>query len=195
MSASRRVLVVAATSHELATSSEYHSLVCGVGPIEAAAATAAAIAAHRPPAVVHVGIAGARQRSQLAPGTIIVGSESIYCDLNMDSALAPRRIVAPVELIHAVQRAAPRAVAQAIGTSARVGGSSGCEPDVHVEAMEGFAVLRAAQRAGVPAIEIRVISNDIEETDRRRWQFDTGFAAILAVTPLIVHEVQRIHPA
>jgi nucleoside phosphorylase len=57
--------------------------------------------------------------------------------------------------------------------------------------MEGFAVLRAAQRAGVPAIEIRAISNVIEETDRRLWQFDTGFAAIVAITPLIVREVQR----
>ena len=29
--------------------------------------------------------------------------------------------------------------------------------------MEGFAVLRAAQMAGVPAIEVRVISNEIEQ--------------------------------
>ena len=32
--------------------------------------------------------------------------------------------------------------------------------------MEGFGVLRAAQLAGVPAIEVRAISNEIEEVDR-----------------------------
>src|SRR5919206_69607 len=56
----------------------------------------------------------------------------------------------------------------------RDGGTTGCE----VEAMEGFGVLRAAQLAGVPAIEVRAISNEIEETDRARWRFDDAFAAI-----------------
>ena len=48
-----------------------------------------------------------------------------------------------------------------IGTSARVGGTH----DVDVEAMEGFAVLRACELAGVPAVEVRVVSN---ETGRAR---------------------------
>jgi nucleoside phosphorylase len=57
--------------------------------------------------------------------------------------------------------------------------------------MEGFGVLRAAQHAGVPAIEIRAISNDIEEADRARWSFAQAFAAITAVTPVLVAEMQR----
>jgi nucleoside phosphorylase len=57
--------------------------------------------------------------------------------------------------------------------------------------MEGFAVLRAAQLAGVPAIEVRAISNEIEEEDRARWQFDAAFAAITAATPRLVAEVAR----
>ena len=57
--------------------------------------------------------------------------------------------------------------------------------------MEGFAVLRAAQLAGVPAIEVRVISNEIEETDRARWHFDAAFAAVAAATPRLVEEVAR----
>ena len=61
--------------------------------------------------------------------------------------------------------------------------------DGTAEAMEGFGVLRAAQRAGVPAVEVRAISNDIEETDRARWHFDEAFAAIVAVTPRLVVEV------
>jgi len=58
-----------------------------------------------------------------------------------------------------------------------------------VEAMEGFAILRAAQQAGIPAIEVRAIANDIEETDRTRWHFDAAFAAITAATPALVREL------
>jgi nucleoside phosphorylase len=82
----------------------------------------------------------------------------------------------------------PAALVLAIGTSARIGGTSGCD----VEAMEGFGVLRAAQLAGVPAIEVRAISNDVEETDRARWHFDAAFAAITGATPALVAELSRI---
>ena len=61
-----------------------------------------------------------------------------------------------------------------IGTSGRVGGTAGCD----VEAMEGFAVLRAAELAGVPALELRSVSNAVAEADRARWRFDEAFAAL-----------------
>ncbi len=80
----------------------------------------------------------------------------------------------PATLVEAVCRAAPGASRHVIGTSGRVGRTTGCE----VEAMEGFAVLRAAALAGVPAIEVRVISNAIEDTDRALWHFDEAFAAV-----------------
>ena len=62
-------------------------------------------------------------------------------------------------------------------------------PDLEVEAMEGFAVLRAAAMAGVPALEVRAISNHIEESDRSRWAFTEAFAAITAATPLLVEAI------
>ena len=52
-------------------------------------------------------------------------------------------------------------------------------------------MLRAAQLAGVPAIEVRAISNDIEEPDRARWHFDAAFAAITAVTPPLVRALRE----
>ena len=61
-----------------------------------------------------------------------------------------------------------------IATSAAVGGGSGCD----VEAMEGFAVLRACLRAGVPAVELRAISNMADEPDRAKWDFAGGLAAL-----------------
>jgi nucleoside phosphorylase len=178
------ILVLAATDRELALPGDWIAVRCGVGPVEAAAATAAAIAAYRPAAIIHVGIAGARRAAGLVPPALVIGGVAHYCDLTVPPQFAPRSVTPDAQLLAAARRALPKAVVMAIGTSARVGGSSDCD----VEAMEGFAVLRAAQLAGIPAIEVRAISNEIEDTDRARWQFEAAFAAIVAATPTLVAE-------
>jgi futalosine hydrolase len=193
---SAEILVVAATARELAPANGWRTLQCGVGPVDAAASTAAAIAQRRPAAILHVGIAGARRTRQLAPATLIVGSEARYSDLGVPEQWAPR-VIAPSDLLlAAAMTALPTAVSLPIGTTAFVGGSLLREGDaqghmyVDVEAMEGFAVLRAAQLAGVPSIEVRAISNDIEEADRARWHFEAAFHAITQATPLLVAAMQ-----
>jgi futalosine hydrolase len=178
------ILVVAATERELAGADGTAGVVCGIGPVEAAAATAAAIAAHRPSAVLHVGIAGARRGSGLSAPTLVVGSEAIYSDLSYEPAT--RSVAAAAELVLAAQRALPGAPVLPIGTSGHVGGGG-----LDVEAMEGFGVLRAAELANVPAVEVRAIANEIEEADRAVWRFEEAFAAIAAATPRLVKEIQR----
>lgn len=180
-----RVLVVAATEHELFTGDTWDGLLCGVGPVEAAAATAGALARYRPAAVLHVGIAGARRAANLTPGTVVIGREAVYCDLAPSTTWCPRVLAPDAALVSAVGRAVPEGVAMTIGSSARVGGTTGCD----VEAMEGFAVLRAAQLAAVPAVEVRVISNEIEEADRARWRLAEAFGAIGNITPRLVAAV------
>ena len=177
-----RVLVVSATARELAAPKGWRTLLCGVGPVEAAAATAAEIARERPSIILHIGIAGARRPHAFAPAALVIGSEARYADLGVSSEWAPSVVVTAQSLVTAARRALPMAPVLAIGTSGRVGGTSGCE----VEAMEGFGVLRAAELASIPAIEIRAISNDIEEADRTLWHFDAAFAAIIAATPGLV---------
>jgi nucleoside phosphorylase len=179
-----RILVVAATERELPVPDGWLTLPCGVGPVDAAVRTAAAIAAHRPSLILHVGIAGARAESGLAAPALVIGASARYCDLSVPEAWAPRDVAASPELLAAARRALPQASVRVIGTSARVGGTTGCD----VEAMEGFAVLRAAQLAGVPALEVRAISNHIEEPDRARWHFEAAFGAITAATPVLVSE-------
>ena len=182
------VLVVAATARELAPADGWRTLVCGVGPVEAAVATAAAIAADPPALILHVGIAGARRASGLVPPALVIGGAAHYTDLAIPATWAPSVLESDAALVAAAQRALPDAVTRAIGTSARVGGTTA---DVAVEAMEGFAVLRAAQRAGVRALEVRAISNAVEETDRARWAFEAAFAAITTATPRLVAELRR----
>ena len=69
------ILVVAATRFEVEQLAGAETLVCGIGPVEAAAATARALAERRPDALLHVGIAGARG---IAPPAVVLGSEAIY---------------------------------------------------------------------------------------------------------------------
>ncbi|MCC6245620.1 MAG: hypothetical protein IT353_22505 [Gemmatimonadaceae bacterium] len=176
------LLVVAATSRELAPADGWRTLRCGVGPLDAAIHTASAIATTRPRCILHIGIAGARASAQLPIGSVIIGTSAQYADASLASTWVARTVTPEAELITAAHRAIPWAHCLAIGTSARVGGTT----DTPVEGMEGFGVLRAAEVAGIPALEVRVISNVIEETDRSRWAFDDAFAAVLAITPRLV---------
>ena len=178
------ILVVAATQEELRGAEGGSALVCGVGPVEAAARTAAELAAmSRLKAVLNVGIAGARVFTE---PQAVIGSEAVYGDAD-DPRWIELHTPADLGLLEAVRRALPEARVEPIGTSARVGGSSGCE----VEAMEGYAVLRAAALVGVPAIEVRVTSNSIDEPDRGRWKIDEAKALLAALLPGLVKELAR----
>jgi futalosine hydrolase len=77
-------------------------------------------------------------------------------------------------LLARIRAALPDARVLPIATSGRVSGGSGCD----VEAMEGFGVLRACMLAGVPAVELRAISNDVGEADRAKWRFDEALALL-----------------
>jgi futalosine hydrolase len=69
-----------------------------------------------------------------------------------------------------------------IATAGKVGAGTGFQ----VEAMEGFGVLRACVLAGVPALELRAISNPPDETDRAAWRFDEAFAALADAVSRVV---------
>jgi futalosine hydrolase len=173
------ILVVAATKRELAGAAGAATLACGIGPVEAAAASARALAGlRRPAALLHVGIAGGRG---IPVPQLVIGSEAVYEDA-LAGGLVPERERPDPRLVDAAHRALPEARVLPIGTSARVGGTSSCD----VEAMEGFAVLRAARLAGVPAIEVRAVSNEIDEPDRTRWRFDDALAALDAALPRLL---------
>ena len=170
--AETRVLLVAATEIELC---DRPGLVCGVGPVEAAVATARRLALEPSDAVLHVGIAGARG---ITPGGLVIGSESVYSDISAEIPVVDR-LEPDARLLSALREALPEALSLPIGTSASVGGAT----DVRVEGMEGFAVLRACALAGVPAIEVRAISNEIAEGDRARWRIGRALEALADTLP------------
>jgi nucleoside phosphorylase len=178
------LLVVAATEPELAgVAGAAPVCVCGIGPVEAAAGTAAALASERPAAVLHIGLAGARRGSGIEAPALVIGSEALYEDVT--GRLAPRRAIPDAALLSAARRALPDARVLTIGTSASVGGTS----TAPIEAMEGFAVLRAAELAGVPAIEVRAVANEIEEPDRGRWRIADALETLGKATPALVESL------
>jgi futalosine hydrolase len=176
-----RVLVIAATALELAPFAGYETLCCGIGPVEAAMTTARRLEQARPDGVLHVGIAGARD---LEPGTLVIGEEAIYCDLldPASSLVLAGRVAPDPSLLETAVRRLPEAHVVPIGTAARVGGAvARCE----VEAMEGFAVLRAAAVAGVPALELRAVSNRFGDA-RSSWRVEEALAALARAVPLLL---------
>lgn len=175
------VLLVAATEIELC---EHPGLACGVGPVEAAAATARELMSNPPSAVVHVGLAGGHG---ITPGGLVIGRESLYVDLSAEIPVVDRVEPDP-DLLEKVRTAAPDALVLPIGTSAAVGGVVG---DLRVEAMEGFGVLRACALAGVPAVELRAISNELAENDRSRWRIGRALEALSAVLPDVLEAAAK----
>lgn len=174
------VLLVAATDDELCG---HEGLVCGIGPVEAAITTARELSQRTPRAVLNIGIAGAHG---VTPGGLVIGSEAVYCDISAE-ILVVERVEPDSGLLASLREAIPEALVLPIGTSAAIGGSAASSNrNIRVEGMEGFGVLRACGLAGVPAIEVRAISNEITEGDRSRWRIGRALEAISDVLPRLI---------
>ena len=175
------MLVVAATERELEFLDGVETLCTGIGPVEAALATSRRLAERPASAILHIGLAGAKK---LDPPALVLGDASIYCDVVDPQSTLPRvEWVEPDQaLLAAARRALPEAHVLPIATAGKVGGGKMCE----VEAMEGFGVLRAAALAGVPAVELRAVSNAVAESDRARWRIADALAALRDAVPRLI---------
>jgi nucleoside phosphorylase len=181
------VLIVAATRAELCG---HEGLECGVGPVEAAAVTARALAVSSGiGAVLHVGLAGA---VGVPSGSLVIGSESRYDDLAAEWPVV-ERLEPDARLVEAARTAIPGAPLLPIHTSAAVGGARNTASRGQlVEAMEGFGVLRAAELARVPAVEVRAISNELGEEDRTRWQVAGALESLAAALPALIAAIESV---
>lgn len=167
-------------------------LVTGVGPAEAAAAVAAELARVPVDLVVSAGIAGGF--GGLGPGDVAVASSIAFADLGAESGdgflplseLGFGRGAYDVPAKLAVQLAdrtggrlgTVLTVATVTGTAATADTLTARYPDAVAEAMEGAGVAAAAARFGVPAAEIRAISNAVGSRDRTAWRVTDALAAL-----------------
>jgi futalosine hydrolase len=172
----------------------------GIGKVNAAHAAAVMIQSYSPTAVVSFGIGGAYPSSGLHIGDLAVAKTEIYADEGVvlkdgfhtleaigiplvragrrryfnefpsDRALARKALHAACSVSHALA-----------GRFATVSCCTGTKKraveiekrfDVICENMEGASVAQICRLYGVPFVEIRGISNIVEDRDARNWQVE-----------------------
>ncbi|MFE5582633.1 futalosine hydrolase [Kitasatospora sp. NPDC056531] len=186
-------------------------LAAGVGPGAAAAGAAAALAARPYGLVASAGIAGGF--APHAPvGATVVADAIVAADLGAET---PEGFADVTELGFGTARHTPPPAAVALaaralgaqgtivvagpvltvstvtGSAERAAELAARHPGAAAEAMEGFGVAEAAARYGVPAFELRTVSNPVGPRDRAAWRIGEALAALerafaaLAVAELI----------
>ncbi|MBT2427951.1 futalosine nucleosidase [Streptomyces sp. CB00316] len=182
---------------ELHRSGAFDVLAGGAGPSAAAAAAAFALAsasASQPYGlVVSAGIGGGF--APAAPlGSLVVASDIVAADLGAETpdgflpvtslGFGRDRFVPPPALVREVATATGAAagpvltVSTVTGTAARTAALLAAHPGALAEAMEGFGVGEAAERAGVPVLELRAVSNAVGPRDRDAWRIGDALAAL-----------------
>ncbi len=183
------ILVACAVGKELSffrSLPHVEMLVTGIGPVEAAACVSRALAQGPYDLVISAGIAGAFEGAAHIGEGVVVAEEIFELDLETsnpialpDGAQVIDRAGSDLSLVDRLVEVGYRSVrgitvprvTATDATAARLGAFG-----VGIESMEGFAVLRAAEIAGVPAIEVRGISNIVCDRARSRWDFAAGVA-------------------
>ncbi|MET7872849.1 futalosine hydrolase [Streptomyces cyaneofuscatus] len=181
---------------ELHRSGAFDVLAGGAGPAAAAAAAAFALASSAPHPyglVISAGIGGGF--APAAPlGSLVVASDIVAADLGAETpdgflpvtalGFGRDRFVPPPALVREVAAATGAApgpvltVSTVTGTAARTAALLAAHPGALAEAMEGFGVAEAAERTGVPVLELRAVSNTVGPRDRAAWRIGDALAAL-----------------
>jgi futalosine hydrolase len=195
----------------LLSSSRFPLVVTGIGAVNAAHALTAYLAAHpKPSLVIQTGIAGAYVPAGIAVGSVLLADTEIYGDLGVlttDGWQPMEAVGIPVVAARDGQPARFNyfpldeglvARASAIGGSliARTGpfltlsvitGVRRLGDELHArfgalcESMEGAAAAHVCALHNVPFLEVRGISNLVEDRDRSKWQIKEAADAVQAV--------------
>jgi futalosine hydrolase len=192
----------------------------GVGKINAAAATAVLIERYHPHLVINTGCAGAYIGSGLSIGDLVVASEEVlgdegviltsgWKDLSyMELPVLDYRGRQHFNTIPLSRHASDKAMQLANslglflmpGRFATVSTCSGTERrgvelagrwNVIAENMEGAAVAQVCLRHGVDCLEIRGISNMVEERNMKKWELTLAVEAAQRFVLRYLEELDR----
>jgi futalosine hydrolase len=169
------------------------TLFTGVGPVEASCAVTAALCRARYRLVINAGLAGAFDGTARIGDGVIVSEDAMELALEDGAALNLPRGEAIVDTARSdsalVARLGSKGFSALRGvTVSRVTSTDetarrlAAELAAQVESMEGFAALRAAELAGVPAIQVRGISNRCGARESSGWDFAAGIAGLERIT-------------
>ncbi|MCP3774893.1 futalosine hydrolase [Paenibacillus sp. MZ04-78.2] len=212
-----RVLVITAVPAErdavlrgLRGDARFDVVAGGVGPAAAAASAAKALAAVEYGLVVSAGIGGGFPgRAEI--GSLVVADAIVAADLGAETpegfrsvdelGFGSSRIAVDASLAARLTEALQRAglpahtgpvltVSTVTGTAATASELAARVPGAAAEAMEGFGVAVAARDRGIPALELRAISNAVGPRDREAWRIKEALDALEAAGA-ILREVLR----
>ncbi|MCM3272681.1 futalosine hydrolase [Paenibacillus elgii] len=212
-----RVLVITAVPAErdavlrgLRGDGRFDVVAGGVGPAAAAASAAKTLAAAEYGLVVSAGIGGGFPgRAEI--GSLVVADAIVAADLGAETpegfrsvdelGFGSSRIAVDASLaarlMEALQRAGLPAhmgpvvtVSTVTGTAATASELAARVPGAAAEAMEGFGVAVAARDRGLPALELRAISNAVGPRDREAWRIKEALDALEAAGAILL-EVLR----
>ena len=191
------ILVVAATELEmgpvrerLGDQARFDFLVCGIGPVEAAVRLSTFLAAHprRYRLILHGGVAGAYAGAGGELLDVCLAEREVLGDLGIEGN--GRIIPFPGNLAVAVEfplnaalcrQAAALLPGCRIGTFVTVNTATATAArgaalrdrfGAICENMEGAAVVRVCREYAVPCLEVRVVSNLVEDRDPSRWRLN-----------------------
>ena len=176
-------------------------VVAGIGPAAAAAGTATALALGSYDVCLSLGICGA-YRGTADIGDTVVATGLVAADLGADSpegflgtgalgwaddvaAVDPALVQTVVGLLGDVVTGPVLTVSTVTGTRARADELSGRYGAV-AEAMEGWGVLAAALPHSLPVVEVRTVSNLVEDRDTSAWDFPSALTALTRVGTLLL---------
>jgi futalosine hydrolase len=186
--------------------SRFDVMLADVGPIAAAARTAAILATTNYDLVLSMGIAGGFV-GQAAVGSIAVASECIAADLGAETpdgylsldqlgfgftrigvhtALADRVTEALRSADLPVSMGPILTVSTVTGSAVTAAALAERVPGAIAEAMEGFGIASAAHYRSIPVLEIRTISNPIGPRDRTAWRMKEALDALEAVSSILL---------
>ncbi len=188
------ILIACAVGKELGTfrpPEHVEMLVTGVGPVEAAVAVSRALAQSRYDLVISAGIAGAFEGMAEIGEGVVVSEEIFELDLESgspielpDGARVVDRAGSDLTLVDRLVELGYRSVRGITVPRVTATGATAARLAKHgvgIESMEGFAVLRAAEVAAIPAIEVRGISNIACDRSESRWDFESGVQGVQKV--------------
>lgn len=198
MTMARRILIVTAVSAEadaISLPGGVHIVAGGIGRTNAAVATTTAILTNGPfDLVISAGVAGSLPNSGLSVGDVVVANACVYAEEGLVTPDGFQDMAAmgfslgdfsgntvPVDAM-LLDHLDAIGVTGSIATVATCSGSDEQAQHIAVrtgcvcEAMEGAAVVHAARIAGLPAIEIRAISNTTGNRDTQQWDLDLALS-------------------
>ncbi|MGV3761485.1 futalosine hydrolase [Parapedobacter sp.] len=188
------VLVIAATEAEINPFLELpapqrrrvDTLITGVGMVATALALGERLAKARYDLLLNVGVAGSFDRS-ISLADVVWVVQDTFSELGIEDG---NRFIdsevsglAPCTFQSEYRHAAVANLRQCKGIT--VNTVHGDDPAIgrvvarlspDVESMEGAAVFQAAQHFGIPALQVRAISNYVERRNKGNWQLSQAIA-------------------